>query len=120
MIQLKWRVETDKKDVYGNPVAKQVDNLLQKGSAELLIDKPNNKSGLKSFKQYPIINTNSYSYIFYDKIPGLEGIYKQKDFYFKVDPYTYEDIDHFNVEHDGSHTGNSVGGNILKAIQAAC
>jgi hypothetical protein len=110
---IKVAVETDKKDVYGNAISKQVDNLLQRGSAELLIDKPNNKSGLKSFKQYPIINTNSYSYIYYDKIPGLEGIYTQKDFYFKVDPYTYDDIDHFNVE-DMNLTGEFVGGNILK------
>lgn len=106
-------VETDKKDVYGNPISKQVDNLLQKGSAEIFIDKPNNKSGLKSLRQYPIINTNSYSYIFYDKIPGLEGIYKQKDFYFKVDPYTYEDIDHFNI--NTMHLmGEFFGGNIIK------
>ncbi len=106
-------VETDRIDVYGTPIAKQVDNLLQKGSAELFIDRPNNKSGLKSLKQYPIINTNTYSYIFYDKIPGLEGIYKEKEFYFKVDPYTYEDIDHFNVE-DMNLSGEFVGGNILK------
>lgn len=106
-------VETEKKDVYGNPVARQVDNLLQKGSAEIYIDNPNNKSGLKSFRQYPIINANSYSYIFYDKIPGLEGIYKQKDFYFKADPYTYEDIDHFNV--NTMHlNGEFFGGNIIK------
>ncbi len=106
-------VETDRMDLYGNPVSKQVNNILQKGSAELLIDKPNNKSGLKSFKEYPIISTNAYSYIFYDKIPGLEGIYKQKDFYFKVDPYSYKDIDHFNVE-DMDLSGEFVGGGILK------
>ena len=110
---IKIAVETNKKDVYGNLVSKQVDNLLQRGSAEVLIDKPNNKSGLKSYKQYPIINTNAYSFIYYDKIPGLEGIYPQKDFYFKVDPYTYEDIDHFSVE-DMNLKGEFVGGNILK------
>ena len=86
---------------------------MQLGTAELLIDSPNNKSGLKSLKQYPIINANTYSYIFYDKIPGLEGIYKQKEFYFKVDPFTYENIDHFNVE-DMNLSGEFVGGNILK------
>jgi hypothetical protein len=110
---IKVAVETDKMDMYGNPLSKQVDNLLQRGSAELLIDRPNNKSGLKSFNQYPIINTNSYSYIFYNKIPGLEGIYKEKDFYFKVDPYTYEDIDHFSTE-DMNLSGEFVGGKILK------
>ena len=110
---IKIAVETDKMDAYGNPISKQVDNLIQLGTAELFIDNPNNKSGLKSFKQYPIINANTYSYIFYDKIPGLEGIYPQKDFYFKVDPFTYENIDHYNIE-DMNLSGEFVGGNILK------
>ena len=78
---IKIAVETDKKDAYGNPVINEVDNLIQLGTAELYIDNPNNKSGLKSLKQYPIINAVTYSYIFYDKIPGLEGIYRQDDFY---------------------------------------
>ena len=109
---IKVAVETDKKDMFGNPISKQVDNLLQQGSAELLIDKPDNKSGLKEYKQYPIISTNAYSYIYFDKIPGLEGVYPQKDFYFKVDPYTYEDIKHITVE-DMNLKGEMVGGNIL-------
>ena len=45
--------------------------------------------------------------------PDSRVFIKQKDFYFKVDPYTYEDIDHFNVE-DMNLSGEFVGGNILK------
>ena len=71
---------------------------------------------LKSLKQYPIINAITYSYIFYDKIPGLEGIYKQKDFYFKVDPFTYENIDHYTIK-DMNLSGEFVGGNILKPMK---
>jgi len=106
-------VETDQKDVYGLPISRQVNNILQQGTAVVQIDNPKNKSGLKSLKQYPIIDANSYSYIYYDKIPGLEGIYKQKDFYFRIDPYTYSNIDHFSVE-DMNMTGEFFGGNILK------
>ena len=113
---IKIAVETDKKDIYGNPIVKEVNNLIQLGTAELFIDNPNNKSGLKSLKQYPIINAISYSYIFYDRIPGLEGIYPQKDFYFKVDPFTYENIDHYTSE-DMNLSGEFVGGNILKPMR---
>ena len=81
---IKIAVETDKKDVYGNPLITNVDNIIQLATAELFIDDPKNKSGLKSLKQYPIINAITYSYIFYDRIPGLEGVYPQKDFYFKI------------------------------------
>ena len=113
---IKIAVETDKKDVYGNPLIKNVDNLIQLGTAELYVDSPDNKSGLKSLKQYPIINAITYSYIFYDKIPGLEGVYPQKDFYFKVDPFTYENIDHYTNE-DMKLSGEFVGGNILKPMR---
>lgn len=109
-------VETDKRDLYGNLEIQDVDNLIQLGTAELYIDNPDNKSGLKSLKQYPIINAITYSYIFYDKIPGLEGVYPQKDFYFKVDPFTYENIDHYSNT-DMNLSGEFVGGNILKPMK---
>jgi len=112
---IKISVETEKKDKLGNPIIRNIDNLIQLGTAELYIDNPNNKSGLKSLKQYPIINATTYSYIFYDKIPGLEGVYKQKDFYFRVDPFTYENIDHYTNQ-DMNLSGEFVGGNILKPM----
>jgi len=113
---IKISVETEKKDKMGNPIIENVDNLIQLGTAELYIDNPNNKSGLKSLKQYPIINATTNSYIFYDKIQGLEGVYKQKDFYFKVDPFTYENIDHYTNQ-DMQLSGEFVGGNILKPMK---
>lgn len=109
-------VETEQKDMYGNPVIEEINNLIELGTAELFIDHPANKSGLRSYKEYPIINAISYSYIFYDKIAGLEGVYPQKDFYFKVDPFTYENIDHYTYE-DLKLSGEFIGGNILKPMK---
>jgi len=106
-------VETDQRDNLGRPLIKDIDNLIQLTTAELYIDRPDNKSGLKSLTQYPIINATAYSYIFFDKIPGLEGIYKQQDFYFKIDPFTYENIDHYTNEMM-SLPGEFYGGGILK------
>jgi hypothetical protein len=97
----------------GNPIIKDVDNLIQLSTAELYIDDPKNKSGLRSLQQYPIINAISYSYIFFDRIPGLEGIYKQSDFFFKVDPFTYENIDHYKND-QMNLVGEFYGGKILK------
>ncbi|MGQ9621680.1 MAG: hypothetical protein ACUVTX_11990, partial [Bacteroidales bacterium] len=88
-------VETDRRDQLGRPLIKEIDNLIQLTTAELFIDHPDNKSGLKSLAQYPIINATTYSYIFFDRIPGLEGIYKQQDFYFRLEPFSYENIDHY-------------------------
>ena len=113
---IKIAVETGKKDRLGNPLIKQVDNLIQLGTAELYIDAPDNKSGLKSLKQYPIINAVTYSYIFYDKIPGLENVYPQKDYYFRVDPFTYDNIDHYTNE-DMNLAGEFHAGNIIKPVR---
>jgi hypothetical protein len=106
-------VESEERDDYGNRIIKDVDNMIQLGTAELYIDEPDNKSGLRSLKQYPIINAVTYSYIFFDKIPGLEGVYPQQDFYFKVDPFSYENIDHYTNE-DMNLAGEFIAGNILK------
>lgn len=109
-------VETGQRDQMGRPLIKDINNLIQLTTAELYIDDPANKSGLKSLEQYPIINANSYSYIFFDRIPGLEGIYKQQDFYFRLDPFTYENIDHYTNEMM-SLPGEFHGGNILNPIR---
>jgi hypothetical protein len=112
---IKVAVETDRRDPYGNPVFDRVDNMIQLAKAEVYIDDPLNKSGLKSLDQYPIINAVSESYIFFDKIPGLEGIYGRDDFYFRVDPFTYENIDHYKLE-DMNLSGVFYGGNIIKPV----
>ena len=106
-------VETDKRDKMGNYLISEVNNIIQLTTAELYIDDPRNKSGSRSLQQYPIINALTVSFIFFDKIPGLEGKYKQSDFYFKVDPFTYENIDHYRND-DMSLSGEFYGGNILK------
>ena len=40
-------VETDEKDAFGRPIIKVIDNIIQLASANLYIDDPKNKSGLK-------------------------------------------------------------------------
>jgi hypothetical protein len=113
---IKVAVETDKRDAYGNPVIQSVSSLIQLSTGELYIDDPRNKSGLRSLSQYPIINSTTWSYIFYDRIPGLKDVYKKKDFFFKVDPFAFENIDHYTYE-DFSLSGEFYAGNILKPMK---
>jgi hypothetical protein len=109
-------VETDEKDAFGRPKIKSIDNLIELGTAELYIDDPKNKSGLKSLEQYPIINAVTNSYIFYDKIPGLDGVYPKKDFYFQIDPFTYTNIDHY-TNTDMALEGEFVGSGITEPMR---
>jgi hypothetical protein len=113
---IKIQVETDRKDIYGNNLTNPVNSMIELTTAELYIDDPANKSGLRSLQQYPIINATSFSYIFYDRIPGLEGVYKQSDFYFKVDPFTYDNIDHYKYT-DMNLAGEFHAGNILSPVR---
>jgi hypothetical protein len=109
-------VETNRVDRLGNPIIEDINNLIQLGTAELLIDAPNNKSGIRSLRQYPIINATTDSYIFFDRIPGLEGVYNQADYYFKVDPFSYDNIDHYKAE-DLNLTGEFHGGKIVMPFE---
>ncbi|MBN2861553.1 MAG: hypothetical protein JXN62_00225, partial [Bacteroidales bacterium] len=106
-------VETEEKDLYGNPLVRNIGNKIQLASAELYIDDPKNKSGLRSLKQYPIINAVASSYTFFDKIPGLENVYPREEYYFAIDPFTYENIDHFKIE-DLNVSGEFFAGDILR------
>ncbi|MDX9902516.1 MAG: hypothetical protein RB288_00375 [Bacteroidales bacterium] len=113
---LKIAVETEERDAYGRPVIKRIDNMIEMASARLLIDDPRNKSGLKSLSQYPIINSTKDSYIFYDEIKDLDGLYEKEKFYFKLDPFTYNNIDHY-TNADMALSGEFVGGGIIEPMR---
>jgi hypothetical protein len=113
---LKIAVETEERDAFGRPVIKRIDNMIEMASARLLIDDPLNKSGLKSLRQYPIINSIKDSYIFYDEIRDLDGLYEKEKFYFRLDPFTYNNIDHYTNE-DMALSGTFVGGGIIEPMR---
>ena len=109
---IKIAMETGETDELGNPLIKQINSLIQLSKGEVYIDDPENKSGRRSLSKYPIVNATAPSYIFYDRIPGLEGIYNKENFYFKIDPFIFENIDHYSLE-DMNLKGEFYAGNIL-------
>ncbi len=113
---IKIAVETEERDAFGRPVIKRIDNMIELATAQLLIDDPKNKSGLKSLKQYPIITASSNSYIFYDDIPGLEGLYERDKFFFKLDPFTYTNLDHYTNE-QMSLDGEFIAGGVTEPMR---
>lgn len=110
---IQMAVETEELDAYGNAIALYINSVVELGSAQLYIDDPKNKSGLLSLPQYPIVNSTASSYIFYDRIEGLEGVYKRDNFYFRIDPFTFENIDHYSSS-ELRLTGEFYGGNIIE------
>ncbi len=108
-------IETGEFNEEGRAMARKVEDLIQMTSAELLIDRPDNKSGLASLEQYPIFYAYSESYVFYDRIPGLEGIYPQSDYYFKLEPFTFENTDRLRPS-DLELSGTFYGGKIMDTL----
>lgn len=113
---IKIAVETGERDAFGRPVIRKIDNMIELASARLQIDEPGNKSGLRSLRQYPIINSTTDSYIFYDEITNLDGLYPKDRFYFKLDPFTYTNIDHYTNE-DMALAGEFVGAGITEPMR---
>jgi hypothetical protein len=90
-----------------------VTSLLKDISGTIYIDKPNNKSGTDTANgEYPIFVSEKSSKISYQKNSIYKGAYNEKDFYFKVDPFTIDSMDNFTIS-GLKFPGTFVSGGIL-------
>lgn len=108
--------QTNNRDNYGRRILQSVQNTMEKINGNILIDKPNNKSGLISNPNYPIFNSTGMSYVYYDDPTIHGGIYKRDSFYFEILPFTYENLDNFESI-DLNFKGILYSGNILAPIE---
>ncbi len=63
----------------------------------LLIDKPGNKSGIKTYPQYPIFTSTANSFVYYDGLADLDSIYSREHFYYELDPFVLDSLDNFST-----------------------
>ncbi|MDA3906206.1 MAG: hypothetical protein PF484_09045 [Bacteroidales bacterium] len=84
-------------------------------SGDLLIDHPNNKSGLESRNEYPIFNSEKDSYVYYNKTNIQNGVYSKDRFYFHVNPFTFSSLNTF-ITDDIAFTGYLASSNIFPDI----
>lgn len=95
---LRIYAETGRRNRNGEPIIKPVKTLVKNIQGDLLIDKPNNKSGIKPAEEYPKLNSYKDSYVFYDKKSILGGVYEKDDFYFHLKPFSIDSLDNFDNE----------------------
>jgi len=97
---LSFRVfdKTKQPDNYGKYPLVRVKSVIQDISGELLIDQPNNKSGLKPFNEYPIFNSKKDAFVFYNKSYIQNGVYTKDRFYFHLEPFTIDSLNTFSTE----------------------
>ena len=78
-------------DQYGQYKQMRVKTAIENMSGSIQIDHPNNKSGRRSMKQYPIFKSDSASYVYYTNVAG--GVYNRETFFFELDPFVLDSID---------------------------
>ncbi len=83
-------------DVNTNSLRK-VESVLSNSYGRILIDKSNNKSGLKDFPEYPIFIAERGSEINYDRAATHNHAYKADKFKFEIDPFTIDSLDNFTI-----------------------
>ena len=93
-----FRVPTKEKDDQGNPVYERIRTMIEGVNGDLLIDRPDNKSGYKSLKNYPKFNSKKDSYAFYDKKNIYGGVYNRENFYYQLEPFSFDSLDAFHTE----------------------
>ncbi len=95
---LSFRVTSFEPDEYGEYHSVRVKNTIRDLKGNILIDRPDNKSGRKAFAEYPIMNNKSYAYVYYDKKSIYNGVYKRDKFYYRLDPFTIDSLDNFKTD----------------------
>ncbi len=95
---LQLSIQTGEINQYGEPILTRIDNAIENMTGELLIDAPDNKSGLERYPQYPTFTSKENSFIYFDSPEIQNGVYDRNVFYFELEPFTIDSLDNFRPE----------------------
>jgi hypothetical protein len=95
---IRMKVPADNPDPDGRTRLIPVKSVLSDLTGDLKIDHPDNKSGIKSNDDYPIITSTKASYVYYDLPYIYEGVYVRDRFYFQLTPFTIDSLSSFTKE----------------------
>lgn len=70
----------------------KVKSILRDIKGDIVIDRPNNKSGKKDEPDFPVLNSTKESYVYFDDKAIQNGEYKRDSFYYVLKPYTIKGI----------------------------
>ncbi len=95
---LSFKVVAFEENQYGEKPLVRVKTVIERLSGNILIDHPNNKSGLKKMGEYPILNSKSRSYVYYDKASIFNKVYDRENFFYRLESFTIDSLDDFKTE----------------------
>jgi len=108
---LSFMVHSHEEDENGNFPLVKVKSVIRDLNGILWIDRPDNKSSLKDYPQYPYFTSKEESYVYYSN-PAIEnGVYDQDQFYYKVNPFSFDSLNSFTtdgLEFDGELTSANI------------
>lgn len=94
---------------------RRVDNVIADLNGKLYIDKPQNKSGLKKYPEYPIFDSRDESFVYYNRKNIQDSSLVPNRFYYTVDPFVFDSISTFST--DGlAFTGTLTSAGIFEPI----
>ncbi|MCB9204213.1 MAG: hypothetical protein H6603_04465 [Flavobacteriales bacterium] len=106
---LRLKVPDGVPDENGRQKLRAVKTVLRDLTGELLVDRPDNKSGLVDHSRYPVFNSTDDSFVYYDKRSIQDGVYDKEKFYMHLKPFSIDSLENFTKE------GLSFGGNFVSA-----
>jgi len=89
----------------------KLNTVIQDLKGDLLVDYPNNKSGLKLYPQYPVFTSKEESFVYYNKQNIQNGVYLKDKFFYQVKPFKIENLDRIptdSIKFDGSLTSAGI------------
>jgi len=95
---LSFKVESFVANDYGENPLVRVKAVIEDLKGNILIDHPNNKSGRESFPDYPILNSKTNSYVYYDKSSIYNKVYDREHFFYRLNSFTIDSLDDFKTD----------------------
>lgn len=95
---MKFQVMSFTTNTFGQRELRNVKTTLQDLNGELFIDKPDNKSGNKTYHDYPIFVSGKESYVYYDRRDIFNRVYPRETFYVELVPFTIDSLDNTTTE----------------------
>lgn len=96
----------------GDRAATSIASRIEHVNGVLLIDAPSNKSGKDSIQMFPSLQTQDFSYVYYDQDTIQEGAYGRDSFYFQMEPFSFNHLDNYTAE-DIKFRGSLTSGGIF-------
>lgn len=100
----------------GFHIIRKVNNRIEDVNGTIYIDSSSNKSGIYSFTKFPIFESSTNSFVYYDMIPQYGTQYARDSIYFEIDPYFIDSLNNPEAE-QARLTGTFYTGNIFPLIR---